>query len=426
MRLDTFALPTNQVAISYRQVRWSQPSAACDRCSQIARRVWDTSRTAIDIDLEHPVLLHVIISVHFCPTCRHYFRLQPPFLRPDAVYSIRVVEKAVASVYRDGLAFGRVAQRLARDFWVQPSERMVRLWCRQYTDRLPFEQDYLPWVVAGFSGVLCVDEVYQNSLALILAVDPAAPNGDRLVGYQLVHGDVKQPDVESFLQRLSRAGIHPDEVVTDASPLYPSVLRQVWPKAIHQLCLFHESRRVVDAAYQVIKEVQAGLPKSPPIQRPMGRFRKEPVPATTEGDQLRYDRESRLALVWQLHRQGYSQRAIARRTGHSRVTIERWLKEEAPVISDLGQESLLETDSRTALRDAEAVSGPTEEPPEVEPTVASTSVDKAIEPDWRDRPGEPAPPEPWMSWDEVRAFRQALQNDRYLLLRQPDHLSDED
>ena len=405
-------MPINQVVLTYRQVRWSQPVAACEHCSQVARRVWDTSRVAIDIDLDRPVLLQVIVSVHFCPPCRHYFRLQPPFLRPDATYTRRVVERAVDSVYRDGLPFSRVAQRLARDFWVRPSERMVRLWCRDYARALPFEQDYQPWVVAEFSGILCVDEVYQNQLALLLAVDPAAPSGDRLVGYQLVHGDVKESDVESFLQRLSQAGIKPDEVITDGSPLYPKVLRQVWPEALHQLCLFHESRRVVSAVQQVIQEVQAGLPKAPVAQRPMGRFRKEP-PATAGPDQLQYDRKTRLALVWQLRRQGYSQRAIARRTGHSRRTIERWLK-EPPSTPEAGP-------------DGEAAgSALVQESSGEVPFAASDEVAQVIEPDWRERPAEPPPPEPWRSWDEVRAYRQALQTDRFLLLRRPDHLSEED
>jgi hypothetical protein len=50
-----------------------------------------------------------------------------------------------------------------------------------------------------FSGILCVTEVYQGQLALLLAVDPAAPDGDRLVGYQLVHGRVDTAVVAGFL-----------------------------------------------------------------------------------------------------------------------------------------------------------------------------------------------------------------------------------
>ncbi len=42
--------------------------------------------TAIDVDLDGPVLLQVTVSVHYCAACHHHFRLQPPFLHPDATY----------------------------------------------------------------------------------------------------------------------------------------------------------------------------------------------------------------------------------------------------------------------------------------------------------------------------------------------------
>ena len=77
------------------------------------------------------MLLLVTVSVHHCRSCRHYLRAQPPFLRPNAIYTNRVVAKAVQAVYHDGLAMRRVAERLARDFWVRPSEGMVRRWCRE-------------------------------------------------------------------------------------------------------------------------------------------------------------------------------------------------------------------------------------------------------------------------------------------------------
>jgi hypothetical protein len=56
-------------------------------------------------------------------TCGRTFRAQPPFLRPRGIYTRRVIQKAVESVYRDGLAARKVPDRLARDFWVRPSEK---------------------------------------------------------------------------------------------------------------------------------------------------------------------------------------------------------------------------------------------------------------------------------------------------------------
>jgi hypothetical protein len=125
-------------------------------CGQAARRVWEVSRTAIDVDLNHPVLLLVSVSVHRCSSCSRHFRVQPPFLRPNAVYAERVREKAVFSVYEDGMPFRRVAKRLARDFWVPPSEAMIRRWCKEFAEGLNFAEDYQRWVVEEFSGILTV------------------------------------------------------------------------------------------------------------------------------------------------------------------------------------------------------------------------------------------------------------------------------
>jgi hypothetical protein len=209
----------------------------------------------VDIDLDQPIVLVVEVSVHVCTACTRMFRAQPPFLRPRAIYTRRVVQKAVEAVFCDGMAARCVPDRLARDFWVKPDEKMVRVWCHAYAAEIDFDADYQPWVVANFSGILCVDEVYQGDLALLLAVDPAAPDGDRLVGYTLLPKtrEVNQSMVTAFVERLRAAGVNPDEVITDDSRLYPAVLAEVWPTAMHQLCLFHATRRVVRAVSDVVK-----------------------------------------------------------------------------------------------------------------------------------------------------------------------------
>ncbi len=106
----------NYTPCQIRQVNFLPPLVPCDRCGQDISRVDVATRTAIDIDLEHPAVLAVRVGVHYCPVRHHDVRAQPPFLRPDAIYTRRVVRKAVESVYVDGLAFRTVGQRLARDF----------------------------------------------------------------------------------------------------------------------------------------------------------------------------------------------------------------------------------------------------------------------------------------------------------------------
>jgi len=392
----------NYTPCHVRHVVWTLPDAPCDRCGQPAPRFSTATRTAVDLDLDQPVLLLVTVSVHHCAPCRHYFRAQPPFLRPDAACASRVVATAVTSVYEDGMARTRVSRRLARDFWVRPSEAMIRRWCRDYARGLDFARDYQAWVIEEFSGVLCVDDVYQEHLALLLAVDPAAPDGDRLVGYPLVQGAVSAATVQGFLERLRTAGVDPDEVMTDGSPLYPATLAAVWPTAAHQLCLFHQTRRVTKSVVQVVREVRAAVP-TPPVRRPGRRGQRPADPAASAVGEPDYAQGP--ATVRQLHRQGLSIHGIVRQTGFARNTVRRWLRTAPP----------------TEETDSAAPAGP------VSPSLIATPIvtDEA-RPEESD-PRQPAgPPPPWESWTQVRQITDDLSTHRFLFARRPDHLSDDD
>jgi transposase len=439
------------------EINYCLPTALCDRCQQSSPFFTTAERCAIDLNVDHPVLLHVTVSVHHCSLCHHYFRVQPPFLRRDAIYASRVVDKAVQSVYEDGMAMRRVTARMARDFWVQPSEGTIRAWCRTYSAAFDFEADYQPWVVSEFSGILCVDEVYQDQLALLLAVDPAAPDGDRLIGYQLVHGTVNGTDMEHFLLHLKNIGIEPVEVITDGSSLYPSVIAQVWPKVAHQLCLFHETRHVTKAAMKAINAIRKNLPHPPPTVwfGGHGPLRDHPPqdelsnPATQHWYWRQMRRHAEISHVHQLAQQGLSQRAIARQTGHHRDTVKGWLGQPVPSLpegmpAELSEHaSLPETPQRKQRKrqlrsqiydlasqglSYSAIArkvgihrvtvklwlqqAPSIEPEEPMPT--QLNIAQAL------------PPAPWTDWDEVRQIREALQEYRFLLLRRSENLIPEE
>lgn len=454
MNISTPAI--NQTVCQIREVSYCLPEVGCERCQQPAPAYSTATRVAIDLNLDQPVLLLVTVSVHHCQPCQHYFRAQPPFLRPKAVYTNRVVSKAVQSVYQDGMACRRVVDRLARDFWVRPHEKMVRLWCRAYQTSLDFETDYQAWVVSEFSGILCVDEVYQDKLALLLAVDPAAPDGDRLVGYQLVSGSVEGKEVEQFLTRLREVGIEPVEVITDGSSLYPGVLRQVWPQAAHQLCLFHETRRVTTGIMKAINAVRRSLPSPPPIPHPRGiRPHGSTAPKdltdleVQQWQQQRAERERQIGLVHYLAEQGLSQRAIERQTGFSRPTVKKWLNLTRPNLSAeqiLAGPAQAQVDipapaavKRNKIRQVHELARQhlsyseigrqigihrvtvkkwlqEPVPPEPEPVLLSVPV----------VPEPPLPPAPWTSWEQVKQVREALQEHRFLLLRRPEHLNEQE
>ncbi len=61
-----------------------------------------------------------------------------------------------------------------------------------------------------------------------------------------------------FVRMLQHWGFAPQVVVTDGSNLYPAVLRQVWPDAKHQLCVFHVlqdiTKQVLDAVRRLRRQ----------------------------------------------------------------------------------------------------------------------------------------------------------------------------
>ena len=71
----------NQTLCQIIELNYSLAISPCDQCGQPAARFTTATRTAIDLHLEHRVLLHLTVSVHHCCLCRHFFRAQPPFLR---------------------------------------------------------------------------------------------------------------------------------------------------------------------------------------------------------------------------------------------------------------------------------------------------------------------------------------------------------
>ena len=373
-----------QVPCSFHEVRFSPPTAPCPRCRQEVRRAWEATRIAIDAALDEVALLRVWVGVYRCHACRQHFRAQPPFLRPGASYTNRVVAAAVHAVFSDGMASCRVPARLARDLRVRPSATVIRDGCRTFAAGQTLGDDYTAWIVQSFSGVLCVDEVYLGDLALLVAVDPGAPDGDRLVGYELVQGSVQQPAVQGFLERLRDVGIAPAEVVTDGSALYPEVVARVWPQAAHQLCLFHETRRLLRAAMAITPEVRAALPIPPRRPNRAGALLRRVDPQAPSPD----DRDARIALVRRLRAEGAGVREITRRTGHSRNTIRAWLRG-----------TVLPTEERTAPLEA-------------------TSR--------RHTAPEPPPPAGWASWDQVRCFRQRLKSHRWSVVARLQHLSEAD
>ena len=131
---------------------------------------------------------------------------------------------------------------------------------------------YLDEALADFSGYLAIDEVYDGPFCILSVVDNRRYN--RLAFAVLDH-DPTHDDVRVFLTefqgQLERRGLKVRGITTDGSPLYPKVLKELWPDAPHQLCEFHILKEITKAVLHALaklrKEMTAKLPK-PPRGRP--------------------------------------------------------------------------------------------------------------------------------------------------------------
>lgn len=86
--------------------------------------------------------------------------------------------------------------------------------------------------MSDFSGYLAIDEVYDGPFCILSVVDNR--HFQRLSCRVLEH-DPNQEDVRDFLAdfkaQLDRRGLKVRGVTTDGSPLYPKVIKELWPKA---------------------------------------------------------------------------------------------------------------------------------------------------------------------------------------------------
>jgi hypothetical protein len=134
---------------------------------------------------------------------------------------------------------------------------------------------YLDEALSDFSGYVAIDEVYDGPFCVLSVVDNRRYN--RLAFAVLDH-DPTQDDVRVFLNefkgQLEKRGLVVRGLTTDGSPLYPKVLKQLWPDARHQLCEFHALKEITKAVLHALaklrKEMAAQIPK-----QPRGRPRQE-------------------------------------------------------------------------------------------------------------------------------------------------------
>lgn len=119
---------------------------------------------------------------------------------------------------------------------------------------------YLDWSLADFSGYIAADELYDGPFCVLSIVDNRTFK--RLL-YQVLDHDPDHRDIMAFFHRFRMAlrlrSLKLHGVTTDASPLYPEPLREVFGKVPHQICEFHIIKELTKAILRAVAKVRKDL-----------------------------------------------------------------------------------------------------------------------------------------------------------------------
>jgi hypothetical protein len=184
-------------------------------CKTICKRHSKGERILIDINLDHPVLIHALVGVSRCPNEyngeKGFFRINLPFAQKGAHYSRMAQDKCILSKGEDKMPFELIPYRVKRDFCISPVKSPIHRWFNQKAEEIDITTDYEPWAVASFSGVVCIGELYDQEFVLLFATDPIS---HKTISYQLTQGYTKE-EVRDFLEHLEKIGIDPGVIITD-------------------------------------------------------------------------------------------------------------------------------------------------------------------------------------------------------------------
>lgn len=236
-------------------------------------------------DLEAPRIEEVCFGCYLCPVCpagKKWFKVIDPRYDTARHYSLPTQRLVVDLVVRSRMSVEGAAEFARRVFHLTTLDPSTVLrWLRKAGDSIDF-RGWQRAAIEGFSGQLAVDEVYDGDDAILIATDPL---NDVQLDWRHVDGTPCTEDVRAFFEELRAQGLRPELVVTDGSPLYPSVIAEVWPKAGHQRCVFHFIKQANEDLAKAFWAAYNALPK--PKKRGPGRPKKRGRPRADKSKRRR-------------------------------------------------------------------------------------------------------------------------------------------
>jgi len=248
----------------------------CPRCGTCSPRSEIRSRFFWAPSLERSTIVEVRFGCYICPSCpkgQRWHTALPPDYRTIRQYTVSAFEWVVQLVGRYKMTIDGAAA-VAREILNLPvlNATTVLDWLRDAGDGVDIAARREAMVKA-FSGQMTVDEVYDGDWYQLKATDPL---NDLELAWHLDDGEPTEADVREFFEGLKAMGFYPKLVTTDGSPLYPKVIKEVWPDAKHQRCVFHFVKQANDDLGGAFRAAYDTMPKPP--KRKRGRPKKRGRP----------------------------------------------------------------------------------------------------------------------------------------------------
>jgi hypothetical protein len=132
--------------------------------------------------------------------------------------------------------------------------------------------------LAGFSGYIAADELYDGPYCVLSIVDNRK---FRRLTYRVLDHNPTHEDIllffEDFKKELDRRGLLLQGITTDGSPLYPVPIHQVFGDTPHQVCEFHVIKELTLAVLRAVAQARKRRKASMPVLgrgRPSGKNKK--------------------------------------------------------------------------------------------------------------------------------------------------------
>lgn len=260
----------------HKKFRFAPDLDSCPRCGTVCPRHEVRTRWFWEADLLQTTITDASFGCYLCPQCpegeRWFTSLLAPY-RTQGQYSLPARQTVLDLVKRFKMPLGTAA-KAGQELLHLPklNETTLLEWYREAGEAVD-HQGHVEGLVKVFSGQMALDEVYDGGLCQLVATDPI---NNLQLDYELIEENPTEDDVRRFLERLKAAGYMPQLVVTDGSNLYPSVLKEVWPEAEHQRCVFHFIKQAVGNIGKAFWKAYSTMPKPP--KRKRGRPKKRGRP----------------------------------------------------------------------------------------------------------------------------------------------------